>query len=191
LEWWKTILEIVFFLLAVPVAIFAGCQWSDTHRQLGVMQDQLDEMKSDSTLDERAWVVPFEMTAEKSTTYTNGFYFKLMFKNTGKTPALNVSESHNFAVGISGVLTNDPPIQTNSMLLAPDGISFIKSGVIDAGTIEVIRDGDLPEFIYGKIVYDDIFGKHHWTQFCWSIEDGLNFRPAPVHNSTDDAQQSK
>jgi len=191
---WKETYEFFGFIAGVAVLLVLVGQYGEMVEttkamkgQSDIMRRQLEEMKHDSTLDERAWVVPFEMTAEKSATFTNGFYFKLMFKNTGKTPALNVSESHDFAVGISGVPTNDPPIQTNSMLLAPDGISFIKSSVIDAGTVEAIRNGDLPEFIYGKIVYDDIFGKHHWTQFCWSIESDLICRPAAIHNSCDDA----
>lgn len=148
---------------------------------------QLEEMQRSRILDERAWVAPFQMSFEHSVTDTNYFFLKLEFKNTGKTPALKVSEVHGFTIGFNNVPTNDPTATTNSMMLAPDSITFIRSQPIFYKELEGFIAADAPVCIYGKISYDDIFGNHHWTQFCWSFEDGRNFRPSPVHNSTDDA----
>jgi hypothetical protein len=176
-EWWKPRIEIlgIFGGLAVGVLIYL----------------QYSEMRQQRILDERAWVAPFEMSLERGVTDTNYVFLKLEFKNTGKSPALKVSEAHGFTVGFNNVPTNDPIIPTNSMMLAPNSTTFIRSQPIYYMDIENFIANDAPACIYGKISYEDIFGNRHWTQFCWSLEDGRNFRPSPVHNSTDDAQTNQ
>jgi hypothetical protein len=184
-------IECVALIGGVATAIFIGYQWKemrkaseDAEKTIALSQGQLDEMKQDRILDERAWVAPFEMIAENSISDTNNTVFKLRFRNTGKTPALNVSESHDIAGWVGAVPTNNPPIEICSMMLAPDGISFI-GFKIDNYTVSAIKGGYSPFFVYGKISYDDIFGNHHWTEFCWGIERDLNFRPGPTHNGCD------
>lgn len=54
-----------------------------------------------------------------------------------------------------------------------------------------IKDGTLLMYLYGRIKYKDIFGKRHYTHFCWNIiQDPANQTSAvvgPKYNDTDDS----
>ncbi len=161
------------------------------YRELQVFDSERIVMIRDGVLDQRAWVAPFEMTVGGVGADTNFNYFILKFKNTGKTPALNASENHDFVFGVESVPTNDPEIKPASLMLAPDGVCWFRVGPFDADTFAAIAKGhSVPVCVYGKFAYDDIFGNHHWTRFCWSVEAGLNCRPVGAHNSCDDAQET-
>ena len=152
---------------------------------------QLDEIRKDRTLDQRAWVAPFEMEAEAGTIQTNTTFFILKFKNTGKTPALRFSEAHHYAYGVNSVPTNDPDIPPASLMIAPDGVCWIRVGPISPEEIAAIKSGyTVPLCVFGKFTYDDIFGNHHWTRFCWGVDAGLSSNPIGAYNSCDDAQET-
>ena len=143
-------------------------------------------------LDERAWVAPFQVIEEHPLKDTNWVVFKLEFKNTGKTPALNISEWHKTATSLGEVAISkapELPSTTNSMMLAPDGVSFIKVETVGYGASNAIHNG-MPVFIYGRIIYEDIFGNRHWTDFCWVCDSLLNWKPAAIRNSCDDAKNT-
>lgn len=158
-----------------------------------VSERQIHEMQRERILDQRAWVAPFEMITEsEDSIVTNSTVIFLKFRNTGKTPALNVSEVHHSSMNLNDIPTNKPVIPPATFLLAPDGVFWIKTERFPNQLIAAIKNGwAQPMYVYGEITYDDIFGNHHWTEFCWGVESGLNFRPASVHNSCDGANDDK
>ena len=75
-------------------AIIYWCQLGTMHDQLGamktqadVMNQQLDEMRIDQRIDQRAWMAPSDV---KPHPILNEIYFDVTFENTGKTPALEI-----------------------------------------------------------------------------------------------------
>lgn len=180
-ERWMPYCEFWGIVFGIIVAIVICGQYWEMHQTNKLMQQTL-------VTDSRAWVAPFEMTVERSSRDTNMVGFRLFFKNTGKTPALNVSEAHGFCFFAAQVPTTNLVITKSSMMLAPDGASFIWFGPYDYHMFD--EPVDNPPCVYGTITYDDIFGIHHWTDFCWIIDRNYTFRPAPVHNSCDEAKRA-
>jgi hypothetical protein len=129
------------------------------------------------------------MTAEIDPGNTNISVFILKFKNTGKTPALNVSEIHHTIEDVNSIPANDLVIPKSSLLLAPDGVFMIHSDSFESRFVAGIKNGtQTPVYMYGQITYDDIFRHHHLMQFCWGFEGGGHNGPASVHNSCDEEQ---
>jgi hypothetical protein len=175
--------------------------------QSDVMQDQLDEMQRTRTLDERAWVAARQVVI-KGTDFPNNTFI-VVFKNTGKTPAISVSAFMNQSTITNVIPAKDQPaspINTLSSvqfsgLLAPDAEGTMAVNSLLFGFVnpegEAIRIGIKPYYIYGTVWYDDIFGKHHWSQFCYEIrfspnaDVSVHFLPINIHNSCDDAEAGK
>ncbi len=198
-ERWIRVAEFAAFIAAILTAVFIGYQWHEmvksskiAGRQLDVMQRQLDEMKTARELDERAWVMAYDYEPQYT---SNGFFVRVSFKNTGKTPAIEC-EGHIFwQTNRDKIPTFDirPPPPENRSLLAPDEGGIIDSAMFSFQDMAGIVNGSKPIFYYGTIWYDDIFGNHHWSQFCWifgpSLQSGfLKAYSLTVHNSCDDAK---
>jgi hypothetical protein len=162
---------------------------------------QFKEMQQTRILDERAWVAVREGVVGYTDESSHLTDFKFIFKNTGKTPAINVSVWFNQTVFLDTIPKIDkriiPPIPFGSLgsyqfsgLLAPDAEGSISTSnePLGSSSVQNINSG-MPYYIYGTIWYDDIFGKHHWSQFCYQIilSPHAGFLPIGNHNSCDDA----
>jgi hypothetical protein len=44
----------------------------------------------------------------------------------------------------------------------------------------------LNTYVFGTMWFDDVFGSHHWTQFCYLVGNDLKARPSGFHNTCDD-----
>jgi hypothetical protein len=196
---WKKRKETIDFLIIKPIEILAFVA-AIILAVTAVIQ--IRDSRTDRNLDERAWVA-----VRQGVIQDNRFpntTFKVIFKNTGKTPAINVSAWMNQGVSTNSIPEKDQPMNpTNTFgavqfsgLLAPDaeGSISVNSWFLDFDTIEGIRSGKKPYYIYGTIRYDDIFRKHHWSQFCYQVRpmnDPIEFQPINIHNSCDDAQTNQ
>jgi len=41
-------------------------------------------------------------------------------------------------------------------------------------------------YVFGRITYDDIFGKHHWVTYCLRLsDDRTQYQFCEEHNDTD------
>jgi len=189
------IIECASLAGGVAVAFFIGYQWKEmrtaseeaekaielNRQQLKVMQGQLDEMRRD----ERAWVAPFDKGIGISDTESAYILFTVHFKNTGKTPALHVRSTIGITSSLDSVPQTDP--QPNSPplsgIIPPDQIA-------NSPTLKILEQPFLKSstcYVYGTVWYDDIFGNHHWTQFCDSVDtvDFRTFNPTANHNECD------
>lgn len=199
--------NVLLFIGGVATAFFIGYQWKEMRKASGdaekaielnrqqlaamqtqsdVMRGQLDEMKQTRTLDERAWVVASDVTMGPP---EDGFMkFNVTFKNSGKTPAINTQIKIFSNADIKAITTKDDPQmpQLNMAMVAPNGsnFTFINEPI---GAMKAVG----AFYLYGTAWYDDIFGKHHWSQFCYVVNCDTNLnievRPAGVHNTCDDA----
>lgn len=212
-EWFERVVKViesVALIGGVATAFFIGYQWKEMRKASGdaeqalsltgeqlkamqtqsdVMQEQLDEMKRTRQLDERAWVTAFDFEPVND---DPNHYFRVTYKNTGKTPAINCDGTIVSQFDLKKIPKKDtrPPAPENAQLLAPDGSATITSLNIPFDQVNAIRNGWAAPYWYGTIWYDDIFGNHHWSQFCVRY-DGKQTFAAPIHNSCDDAQTNQ
>ena len=177
-----------------------GISQTNTIQQMQVLRGQLSEMQKTRELDERAWVVPgithAQLLIDTNSGEAGGVIFRVHFKNTGRTPAINVVP----VIGEFSDITNIPMADVypnpvyNSMLLAPDedGITATRSDIkTSLERYQYIKNGG-QYYLAGTIWYDDIFGKHHWTQYCFVVEPDLaTFTSITNHNTCDDAQTNQ
>jgi len=194
------IIEIILIAVYAAVTVF---EWRTFNSERVTMEGefqasqksaitQLAEMKRTRELDERAWVAA-SGTIITSQTGNGDERFTVTFRNTGKTPAVNCQ------VKIVNVFnTNDIPKQENphmpeqALQLLPPNDSV--STFIDMKTSE-LQPGKV-FFIYGTSWYDDVFGKHHWSQFCFTIRcdsspTSFYYFPTAIHNTCDDAETNQ
>lgn len=155
--WWKGILEVAAIVAGIVYAFVTLCQWIDLRHQFAIEQRAwISVTHGDLGLSENApAVVP------------------IIYSNTGKTPARHIemlitmklvltdeSPVFDYRIGtfrtakVGMLMPNDPqPIPFSSL----ESISPSQNAQITAGSILVM--------IYGKVDYDDAFGRH-WVTFC-------------------------
>jgi len=155
-----------------------------------------------SRLDQRAWLgTPFTIEPE--------------FRDSGKRVYLKVGERPNFAVQIANsgksiarnvtvqvdfkiIGRQEPfaptyrvPIPGSSVtVLLPGAHVSIGTGVIPAATtqneVDDIVSGSKVLYVYGSIVYEDIFRESHHSNFCLHLDPKLtNFAVCPTYNDAD------
>lgn len=149
-------------------------------------------MENSQVQDQRAWVVPYDFQIIRS---AGGRFVNILIKNTGKTPAINVSSILGGTPSLDQIpkLDEFPNPRVNCGLIAPDGTDHISSAIVPQNVFDSIGNGRV-FYIYGTIWYNDIFGNRHWSQFCDAmvkIGDQVQFDSAAIHNSCDDAEISQ
>ena len=136
--------------------------------------------------EQRAWVGVQE-AIPKPPTETAAWNVRIIFFNSGKTPARNVQSSTMF-------MTSDIPLSRPTadevkqlefrpvQSIAPQGRYNLIIGIsppAEASSITqkhgnqtlitqypYIKSGQLFLYYFGMLKYDDAFGNHRWTQFC-------------------------
>jgi len=100
---------------------------------------------------------------------------RFVMKNLGKTPAFNVLFSHFLKIG-TGLYQNE--IDTmRTVAVRHLGTDYVDAGVefgkemkwedgLTPYHMQLIENGQTV-YYYGQVTYDDAFGKHHWTRFCF------------------------
>jgi hypothetical protein len=199
------ILGIMVIVAGIIVAAFIVVQSHEVLQaasvvsgQLTVTQNQLEQIKRTRMADQRARVAvdgtPNQIISEDKESVT----FEISYKNTGRTPATKVACVTGAALLPARVpqVENAPNPPVNAETLAPGGTGVVRSPIIMAGTMKAVTDG-VPLYLYGTIWYNDVFGKSHWSQFCWKIErqvdnhNLISFSVWTNHNSNDDLEANK
>lgn len=157
---------------------------------------QYREMQDTRMEDERAWVLltnQFDFLTEDDC--VNVF---ISYENTGKTPAINVNSVVNYTFDESNIPAADN-FTTNVVpqsLCVPDQRNNVVTVKVPKGEYDRMKKG-AGLFIYGTIGYDDIFGKHHWSQFCLCLRgrviDGTQHVSASadrIHNACDNQRDA-
>jgi len=152
------------------------------------------EMRETRIYDERAWVsfIQFKPTVDESNGTSVDWFFTANLKNTGKTPAIRVQAVCKWTQDSNQIKIYDsipyPPI--NSGLMAPDTIANSSTDKIPMSVINAANNS-IPFYCYGTVWYDDIFGNHHWSQFCqkfYGTPANWSSSVPAFHNSCDDAE---
>lgn len=193
--------EIVGLIGLAVYCAYTIREWKTFDSERQIMRDEFNAAESNAELEERAWVVTTDHIAQYAVPPGGGeavdVYFDIYFKNTGKTPGINVVTVIGQYGDTNHIPETDPypnPVY-HSETLGPD-VGGILTGTIfppayPEGNLKAIKNKK-PYFLAGTIWYDDIFGKHHWSQFCYQADfelTGMNLLPMPVHFSCDDAER--
>ncbi len=188
--------EFVAFIAAIATAVFIGYQWHEMVKsskiaegQLRVMQGQLDEMKRTRISDERAWITANAIGMEVNGTNVS---FKVSFKNTGKTPAMNATIWIAGSPNIHIITDFNPPSQSETYgILTPDSSVEFSTMPISINSFRSPNNGS-HWYVGGIVRYKDIFNFAHWTRFCSETTDyGKSFGGTPYGNSCDDVETNQ
>jgi hypothetical protein len=140
---------------------------------------------------QRAWVSAWVEVIERTDKYID---FRVHSKNTGATPALNVSSEYGHLLKDRGYVLESDFSLDNTKLANPEKkgsrsvipphefIMTPKFGVNLVTAKDAAIDKESWLFVCGTITYDDIFGQSHTTTFCQRVE-GKEMVWANTHNS--------
>lgn len=168
IEWIKPRAELVGILVALFLAIFAYRQMGANMRQAEAADKQLREMQNAREMDERAWVSAYDLEAKSDD--QKSACFQILFKNTGKTPAINIRAVLSYNWSTNGIPETDQfkGDTAKGSMLPPGTVGNINTPVLPETEIAAIQQGR-DFYVYGTIWYDDVFGSHHWNQFCFQM----------------------
>jgi hypothetical protein len=179
----------IFAIVAVLVYLL---QMQANRRQADAAESQLREMHEENILAERAWIstttIDFNFVVPPGDVQAT-----INFKNTGKTPAMNVLPIGIYSFDRKHIpdMDNRQGLTNYSGMVGPDVQTKTTdwSFVIPSEAVKAITNG-VSFYIYGTIWYDDIFGSNHWSQFCYQINTNFHSWLTPFHNSCDDEKSS-
>lgn len=135
----------------------------------------LDASIESSRLDHRAWVTVESVALGETPTPKHPLKAVVAWKNSGKTPALNVV-SGGIVFEMGRFPDPEPPSSTPAGQASSKGVigpgeparTFIESTEVvpDGNWVEVFNVGNGMIFARGFATYTDIYGREHRTNFC-------------------------
>jgi hypothetical protein len=176
---WKLVAEIIGFAAGLVLLLINGGMLYESH------ETRLTA--------ERAWVYA-EILPNSLRHESTNYFFDVKFVNTGKTPAFITGSYNSLAADTNHIPTFDVTQIGVSLLLIP----YSEPIAASANSIQTVSTAAIPDFViegynsrfpvfgYGTVWYDDIFGKHHWIQFCYRLTEGGKYTSAmQFHASCD------
>jgi hypothetical protein len=191
-------MELIGLFLITVYATFTIAEWNVFNRERKTMENELQMMHDQNVMDERAWVFPRDQTWGIDNTNN---YWKTRFVNSGKTPALNVVFQIGDTEDTNLIPTNDESPEyygpkANGSIIAPGAFVDGRSVNVPDRAINDVHNGQCL-YIYGHVWYEDVFGNHHWSQFCYFFSNNVAYSNsleeahfANFHNSTDDTAKN-
>jgi hypothetical protein len=122
-------------------------------------------------LDQRAWVVAKGITHNLAV--DNVWKLRFVFTNTGKTPAKNARMTCILDPVIGTGARTWPKLQHPiPTLIAPSeekGCVLMPYGdeKVTADRLASLKDPNTHVYIYGSVVYQDVFAQWHWLTVCY------------------------
>lgn len=190
IEIWRFRLETITIVLLFMGAVIYFRQMQANLRQAGSSELQLKEMRRQMELDEQPWVFAFDPGFRIENETNVIFYARV--RNSGKTPALNMSDFVGFIPPtILRLIEPDMRDRFKKDILPPGGDAQIQVPPIffNQSDLKSLHEGK-GGYVFGTLWYDDIFRHSHTNQFCFSLTNGV-FVTAGFHVSCSDAEQEK
>jgi hypothetical protein len=145
-------------------------------------EDAVKATQASMRLDQRAWITLDTPTGDPVAGET--FSPKLPFRNSGRTPARNLTSSITLQPSPTAEGPNlnihGKTIDTPSNGLLTPNQSFTSIARLADMTepqlrLHKVTDSDMAAihsdvvrfYLYGRINYDDVFRCHHWISYCW------------------------
>jgi hypothetical protein len=157
-------------------------------------KNAFDAANAQAVLTQRAWIAVTIRPHNTPFALGHPFDTRVSFKNTGRTPALNVK-----AVTVREVITHKggrlgiphfsypPDKYIFSGNLTPDGEIFGDdiSEPLTEDDIKKITSNMVRVFTHGTVEYDDVFGVHHWQNYCGFLVPMGVIAICPYHSEMD------
>lgn len=158
-------------------------------KQLAALQGQLNEMKRTSELEERPWIF-CTMQDNSLDIQSSSCVVTIILKNTGKTPVVNFATTENSTANPTDIKDVDPKAEGLKYFLIPTDVYGLRYP-IPQNMVLALQHGKTI-YVFGTIYYFDIFGRQHWTEFCYSISNGgRNFQQTLFHNNCDEIETNQ
>jgi hypothetical protein len=191
----------------------AAQQFSDTAEDINErMSDAVEQLEAAANnakasigatqramrLDQRAWIVWKAISG--APTLDKPWKLDTYFTNTGRTPAKNVKVFCRAqpAIDETEVDFSAAVFEKRSTIIAPNDANTFCSlnpmtiPKVTQDVLDIFSTKTKVEFIYGFVIYDDIFGQKHWLSFCRAMEpDGQAWNACATHNDTGDGEPPK
>jgi hypothetical protein len=152
-------------------------------------------------LDQRAWLGVTRYNSSTASGNESPYIepdkevrFIAQFTNSGKTPAKTTETDIAFQFLPKGVSPKptfgqpNPSRTRSTLVVQPGATHFIQSlpTKFSAPQIEAARQQQLILYVYGRILYQDVFDKQHSTEFCAYIDPRLiAFESCASYNNAD------
>lgn len=170
-------------------------------RSADAAHDAVGATKEQMRLDQRAWLgagdAKFTFVEEKP------FQVTVYLKDIGKTPAVDARSEFDLTV-----LPKDHALQMSDLDYRYTHRKLIMSGTVfptatmplnrtgadnlPKGGLGPLKDGTQIFYAYGTILYNDVFGREHWTHFCYAMhKDLITAEMCTIYNDTDDKKGAK
>jgi hypothetical protein len=208
--WLPIILNAILLLLVFAQAVIYYRQWTVMQEQSAEMKKSTDaatkgaKAAHDSVtlarenvhLDQRAWLAAFDIVGTPQV--NKPYIVTVWMRNTGKTWATNVQTAIGAQIidkaqqpNFNDIKEIKPP-DISSGIVAPNMPFNMTYQASKEGT--VVTEDDLALFnsraviiyIYGRIIYKDIFHCGHWTNFCFFYNGGTNYAACNQFNDAGD-----
>jgi hypothetical protein len=127
------------------------------------------------------------------------FDIRISFRNTGRTPALNVK----LVFKREGFVQKEGKFGMPNFSYKPDEYivegNLIPEAEVYGDTItKPLKEDDIKQvtsnqvriFVHGRVEYDDVFGFHHWQSFCSFLLPTGAMAVCPENNDIDQNQPS-
>lgn len=168
--------------------------------QADTSQRALDATIESSHLDERPWVTVVRFVLSNEPDGNKPFNVSCFLINSGKTPAVGVSE-----LAVAEILTAAPNTtwavtdkgdrtSGSSSVLPPGITNFSTHPSYDRPQPEILSryfQHQAGIYVSGRLFYKDIFNRPHWTDFCASHIYGTqltSFTMCPIGNDLDSSK---
>ena len=177
-------------LATVTIAVLTAVYVHYSRAQWRVMREQLNEMKTSSALDQRAWVGTID-ASQFTFTLGQNVVVVVPVKNSGKTPALMVTTVAAMRTIDAGKVPDFKDLKepTGVGVIQPNAatyMSIFSDQILNKDMMEELTQGKRVLWIYGTITYDDVFGQHHWTTFARTLNPIKKvWETPPTHNEVD------
>lgn len=185
-------------------AAVTGKELKLVQEQAQAAQDNVSAIREQMRQDQRAWVGTGDTTFVVNG--TSPFKVQTTIKNVGKTPALEaiskiywVIKSRDTPLVLKDIIYGQWAKTMNNGTIFPTQSLQIRSRASEIVPNQLSIANALAEsstlYIYGFIRYKDVFGRTHWTHFCYATANDMqSVAPCDIYNDTDrdpDQNQNK
>ena len=160
--------------------------------------DAIKATQESMRLEQRAWVSAAQITGIPM--IDQPFVTKVTAINSGRTFAKHFKMVSMVQIGPAGMKPDfdkeGGQVYKSLSLLVPNAPYIATNTVTGEGStpllpnpkkvdIDRFKHGQSTVFAFGRMDYDDIFGKHHWSIFCYQLSPDIVWNACGMHNDAD------